>query len=132
MKRRNNRSTPFNQISLTKMGTPKHPHFLNFSLEITQWIVYNQSRNNQRIFAVSDDSYRKLINRVYELHRLSPSDVGGSRLTFCGDCQDMIKLQKWLTATSKFLTYSYVIPFRSRIIQSPDYPYVVLIWSKIL
>ena len=105
--------------------------FSKLPLEKSRWIVYNQSRNNRRIFAVSDDCHRKLINRVYELHRLSPSDVGGSQLTFCGDCQGMIRLQKQLTATSKFLTCSYVIPFRSRVKQSPDYPYVVLIWLMI-
>ena len=111
----------------TKNEDAEASPFSKLPLEKSRCIVYNQSRNNQRIFAVSDDCHRKLINRVYELHRLSPSDVGGSQLTFCGDCQGMIKLQKQLTATSKFLTCSYVIPFRSRVKQSPDYPYVVLI-----
>lgn len=88
---------------------PKHPHPLNFSLANMQGIIYNQIRSNQRIFAVSDDCHRKLINKVYELHRLLPIAVGGSQFTFYGDCRDMLRLQKQLTATLKFLTYSYVL-----------------------
>ena len=110
-----------------KNGDAETSPFPKLPLEKAKQVVYNQDRNNQRIFAVSDDCHRKLINRVYELHRLSPMGVGGSQLTFCGDCQGMIKLRKQLTATSKFLTCSYVFPFRFRIRQSPDYPYVVLI-----
>ena len=83
--------------------------FSKLPLEKSRCIVYNQSRNNQRIFAVSDDCHRKLINRVYELHRLLPIAVGGSQVIFYGDCQDMIKLQKQLAATLKFLTYPYVL-----------------------
>lgn len=63
--------------------------FPKLPLEISKRIVYNHHRNNQRIFALSDDCYRKLINKVYELHRLSPMGVGGSQFTFYGDCQDM-------------------------------------------
>ncbi len=85
------------------------PSFPKLQLEIFKCIVYNQIRNNQRIFAVSDDCHRKLINKVYELHRLLPIAVGGSQFTFYGDCRDMLRLQKQLTATSKFLTYSYVL-----------------------
>lgn len=63
--------------------------FPKLTLEISKCIVYNHLRSNQRIFAVSDDCHRKLINRVYELHRLLPIAVGGSRFTFYGDCRDM-------------------------------------------
>ena len=70
------------------------PSFPKLQLEIFKCIVYNQIRNNQRIFAVSDDCHRKLINKVYELHRLLPIAVGGSQFTFYGDCRDMLRLQK--------------------------------------
>ena len=43
-------------------GMPKHPHPLYFSLANMQGIIYNQFRNNQRIFAVSDDCHQKLNN----------------------------------------------------------------------
>lgn len=35
-----------------------------------------------------------LIMVILSYDRLSPMGVGGSRLTFYGDCQGMIKLQK--------------------------------------
>lgn len=83
--------------------------FPKLSLEKEPWIVYNRLRNNQRIFALSDDCHRKLINKVYELHRLSPMGVGDSQFTFYGDCRGMIRLQKQPIIALKFLTYSYVL-----------------------
>ena len=68
----------------------EHPHFLNFSLANRQGVVYNQCRNNHRIFAVSDDCHRKLNGVAFKLvTRLSPIAVGDSRFTFCGDRQGM-------------------------------------------
>ena len=86
--------------------------FPKLPLEKHKRIVYNHHRNNQRIFALSDDCHRKLINRVYELHRLLPIAVGGSRFTSYGDCRDMLRLQIQPKATLIFLTYPYVPPFR--------------------
>ena len=105
----------------------KHPHFLNFSLANKQGIVYNQYRNNQRIFALSDGCHRKLLNMVYELCRLSPIGVEDSHFIFCGGCQGTIKPRTRPTITSKLLTYSYVPPFLFPERQPPDYPHVVLI-----
>lgn len=77
-----------------KNGDAETSPFPKLPLEKELRIVYNHHRSNQRIFALSDDCHRKLINRVYELHRLLPIAVGGSQFTFYGDCRDMIKLQK--------------------------------------
>ena len=114
--------------SQKKWGCRKHPHFLNFSLANKQGIVYNQYRNNQRIFALSDGCHRKLLNMVYELCRLSPIGVEDSHFIFCGGCQGTIKPRTRPTITSKLLTYSYVPPFLFPERQPPDYPHIVLIW----
>ena len=92
-----------------------------------QGIVYNQYRNNQRIFALSDGCHRKLLNMVYELCRLSPIGVEDSHFIFCGGCQGTIKPRTRPTITSKLLTYSYVPPFLFPERQPPDYPHIVLI-----
>ncbi len=67
-------------------------------------IVYNQLRDNHRIFP-SDDCHRKLICIVV-FYRLSPSGVGDSHLTFY-DCLYMIKPQI-LQAALILLMYSYI------------------------
>lgn len=90
------------------------PSFPKLALEISKCIVYNHLRSNQRIFAVSDGCHRKLNNGDFKLNRLLPIAVGGSQVTFYGDCRDMLRLQIQPKATSKFLTYPYVPPFRFR------------------
>lgn len=79
--------------------------FPKLPLEKHKQIVYNQIRNNQRIFACPMIVTGNLIK--FQLRcRLLPIGVGGSRVTFCGDCRDMLRLRIQPKATSKLLTYS--------------------------
>ena len=82
--------------------------FPKLPLEKEPRIVYNHHRNNQRIFACPMIVTGNLIK--FQLRcRLSPIGVGGSRVTFYGDCRGMIRLQKQPIVALKFLTYSYVL-----------------------
>ena len=56
--------------------------FPKLLLEKSMQVVYNHHRNNQRIFAVSDDCHRKLNNGDFKLSRLSPIAVGDGQFIF--------------------------------------------------
>ena len=71
-----------------------------------QGIVYNQFRNNQRIFTLSDGCHQELDKQIYKLHRLSSSGVEDGHFIFCGGCQGTIKPRIRPIIMSKLLTNS--------------------------
>lgn len=67
---------------------PKSP-FPKLPLESDKQIVYNQCRNNQRIFACPMIATGNLMMVLISCDRLSPIGVGDSQFTFYGGCQGM-------------------------------------------